>query len=140
MAIEHDLRPGYSSEGAGLSGDELLASTQDLQYISITIDSSAVDTTNTGNTTYLRRGLILYPDSGVGDRYTEFDAAAAGSTLSVNAVVLAEDVPNIDNGSVPAKAYFSATFKSGVLFDDSGTTLTHWVPAECPRLKVRTNA
>lgn len=139
MTIEHDLRYGYkTATGTGLSY-ELLASTADLQVISITIDSSAVDSNNSP-TTSLRRGLLMWPDPTVSDRYTEFDAAAATATASIEAVVLAEDVPNIDNGDAVAKAYYSATFKDGVIFDDSGTTLTHWDKTECPRLKIRDNA
>jgi hypothetical protein len=139
MTIEHDLRYGYkTATGTGLSY-ELLASTADLQIISITIDSSAVDS-NSPVTTNLRRGLMMWPDPTVGDRYTEFDAAAATATASNEAVILAEDVPNIDNGNAVAKAYYSATFKNGVIFDDSGTTLTHWTAGECQRIKIRDNA
>lgn len=139
MTIETDLRYGYKTDGSGLSGLDILASTVGLKEIAITIDTSARDSNNSPTTT-LRRGLLMWPDSTVSDRYTEFDAAAATATASSKAVVLAEDVPNIDNGNVVASAYWAATFKNGVIFDDSGTTLTHWTADECQRLEIRDNA
>lgn len=139
---ELDLLVGYTNlQGTGLSGDEMLASVKDVLAVPITIDSSARDVNNpSGVTTNLRRGLILWPDPTVDDRFTEFDAAAVTAVASKDAVVLAEDVPNIDNGSVPAKAYYIATFKPGYIFDNVGTGLTLWVETECQRLKIRSNA
>lgn len=128
--------PGYSSEtGTGLPTD-ILASTVGLKVITITIDTTARDSTNPVATTNLRRGLMLVPDAGVGDRYTELDAAVAGSAA---VVVLAEDIYDIDNGNQLAKAYFAGAFKNGVLLDDSGTTLTHFTAANCQRIEIRDN-
>jgi hypothetical protein len=139
---ELDLQVGYTNlQGTGLSGDEMIASFVGLNWVPITIDSSARDVNNpSGVTTDLRKGLIMWPDPTVGDRFTEFDAAAVTAVASKDAVVLAEDVPNIDNGSVQAKAYYIATFKPGYIFDNVGTGLTLWVAEECQRLKIRSNA
>ena len=128
---------GYKDlDGTGIAM-ELLASTEDFELITITIDSSTVDTTHTGATTDLRRGLMLYQDSGVGDLYTELDLAAAGDTT---VVVLAEDIFAINDGNQTAKAFYTGTFKNGVLFDDSGTTLTHFTAANVQRIRIRDNA
>jgi len=128
---------GYKvdEEGTGFV-HEILASDQFEEH-AITIDSSCVDTTHTGATTDLRRGLMLVPDAGVGGRYTELDAGAAGSA---EVVVLAENIFGIDDGNQVAKAYFVGTFKEGVLFDDSGTTLTHFTAANCQRIRILENA
>jgi len=131
--------PGYGGyQGTGLT-EEILASTVGLKKISITIDSTAVDSTHTGYTTTLRRGLLMWPDPTVGDRYTEFDAAAATATASNQAVVLGEQVEMDGTNDAVAMAYFAACFKADKLFDDSGTGLSHWDPTECPRLEIRDN-
>lgn len=122
---------GYKNfRGTGIS-DEILASDQ-VQIIPILIDSAVRDTGNTGQTENLRRGLVLYFDT-VDDRYKELTLAIQ----SPSAVVLAEDIPNMDQvGShVVAKAYYKATFKKGSLFDNSAT----FDPDQCQRLSIRDN-
>lgn len=130
------IQYGYKARaGSGLS-DEILASTRGLVRKSITIDSTARDTTNTGATTYLRRGLMLAPDAGVGDLYMELDAGLAGSA---EVVVLAEDVPDISQGDQVISAYFAGFFKNNVLFDDSGKTLTHFTAANAQQIQILPN-
>jgi hypothetical protein len=108
-----DVTYGYKDlTGTGLS-NEILASDQ-YQMISITIATAARDPGNSP-TTDLRRGLVLRYDSTTG-KYLQLTLAAESPT----AVILAEEVPSIDNGDVVVKAFYKATFKSGTLLDDSG--------------------
>ena len=132
--------PGYSGfQGTGLS-EEILASTIGLKKISITIDAAARDVNHIADTTYLRRGLIMWPDSTHSLRYTEFDAAAAVALASKDAVVLGEDVQLDGTNSAVAMAYFAACFLKDKIFDNSGTTLSNWIADECQRLEIRSNA
>ena len=131
--------PGYGGyQGTGLS-EEILASTVGLKKVSITIDASARDVNNTVDTTYLRRGLIMWPDTAHDDKFTEFDGAAATAVASKDAVVLGEDVQLDGTNDAVAMAYFAACFKKDKIFDNSGTGLSNWVPGECQRLEIRAN-
>jgi hypothetical protein len=122
---------GYKNfEGTGIA-NEILASDQ-MQEISILIDSTCRDTGHTGETQNLRRGLVLYFDS-VAKTYKELTLAAQ----SPSAVVLAEDIPNMNlvSDNVVAKAYYKATFKAGSLYDNSGL----FDPDQCQRISIRDN-
>ncbi|HEC72027.1 MAG: hypothetical protein ACTSW7_01105 [Candidatus Thorarchaeota archaeon] len=117
---------GY--DGTGLS-EEILASKENLVEQSVTIDASCRDTQH-DVTTDLRRGLVLWPDPTVADRYTQFDAAAKTALAGAEAVVLA--VPLDISGSVDlvAKVYYGGVFKPDKLVDDSGYGLTHFDATE----------
>lgn len=126
--------PGYQNPtGTGIK-QEILAS-EKFTKTSVTIDSTARDTTN-GTTTDLRRGLMLVPKAALDGRYIQLAAADAGSP---DVVVLAEDIFGIDNGDQLAEAYEHADFKDGVLLDDSGVTLTHFTAANCQRINIMVN-
>ena len=116
--------------GTGVA-NEILASDQ-MQIISILIDSTCRDTGNPAGTGDLRRGLVLYFD-GTPDTYKELALAAQ----SPSAVILAEDVPNMDlvTSHVVAKAYYKGTFQLGSLYDNSG----NFDVDLCQRISIRDN-
>lgn len=122
----------HDPQGTGLD-HELLASDQ-FRKMSITIDTTARDTANTGHTTDLRRGLMMVPGTGLGGRYIQLALADAGSP---DVVVLAENCFGIDAQNQVAEAYYAGDFKPNVLFDDSGLTLTHFTAANCQRISIR---
>ena len=102
-----------ASDGSG-SHIEILASSE-FELRSITVDTSCRDTGNT-TTTNLRRGLLLAPDSAVANRFIPADHNDA-SINDDQAVVLAEDVYDIDDGHQVVKAFWKCTLKNGRLID-----------------------
>jgi hypothetical protein len=130
---------GYGDyKGTGVS-EEILASMENLVERSITVSSACRDLAN-GTTTELRRGLLLYPDAGVSNLYTEFDAAAVIAGKEATVVVLAEPIVDISTGNLTVKAYEAGVFKKNKLIDASGYTLTHFDAAaqlKCQRIVIR---
>jgi len=123
---------GYKYQDGTELSDEILASDR-YEMISILVDADTRDTSHTGETENLRRGLILYYDT-TDDNYKELDT---GATQSASAVVLAEPLPNMDTctDNVVAKAYYKGTFKKGKLYNNSGD----FDPDLCHRISIRDN-
>jgi hypothetical protein len=145
---------GYHGEdGTGLT-EEILASIDNLEKISIIIDPAATDPSNSNGTEKLRRGLVMYQPAG--GNYKELDAVPANIEECKTIVVLGEDVEMnaggaVNNSETTAMGYFSAVFKKDKLFDSSGfQTNTFWADVQngvtvagsgavVARLRVRTN-
>lgn len=123
-----DVYGYHSYDGTGLS-EEILASSENLIQQSVTIDSSCRDTQH-DVTTDLRRGLVMWPDPTVANRYTQFDAAAKVATAGAEAVVLAVPLDISAGVNLVAKIYLAGVFKPDKLVDDSGYGLTHFDAAE----------
>ena len=117
-------------DGVGMS-EEILASSHDLEKISITIDPGATDPSNANGTEILRRGLLMYVPAGA-DYYKELDVVPPTPAEIETIIVLgAEVVMNAGgaaaNETAVAMAYFTATFKKEKIFDSTGfQTNTHW--------------
>jgi len=106
--------PGYgTSTGTGLV-HEILAN-NDFVLNSITIDTSTRDAGN-ATTTNLRRGLLLAPDSAHANRYILANHAT-GTINHDQAVVLCEDVFDIDDGHQVAASFWRCTLKNGMMID-----------------------
>ena len=88
--------------------DDLLASTEDLEKITIMLDALAEDADN-DDPTLLRKVLVLVKD---GDTYVQY-AGAADSEQS--AVVLEYDVQMDGTNERLASAFFQATFNESAL-------------------------
>lgn len=146
---------GYMKfSGTGLP-ETILASTQDVEKISIMVSAAATDPTNSNGTELLRRGLLMYQPAGQ-DTYKELDVVPTLDECK-SIIVLGENV-EMNAGGAPNNAdascmgYFSATFKKDKIFDATGfDTNTHWNDivngtsvagsgAVVSRLRVRTNA
>jgi hypothetical protein len=87
--------------------DDLLASTEDLEKITIMLDVSAQDADN-DDPTVLRKGLVLVKD---GDTYVQYDGAGGEET----AVVLEYEVHMDGVNQRLASAFFQATFNEAAL-------------------------
>lgn len=128
----------HSYDGTGLS-EEILASKENLVEQPVTIDASCRDTQNSV-TTDLRRGLVLWPDPTVANRYTQFDAAAKTAAAGAEAVILAVPLDISGGENLVAKVYYAGVFKPNKLLDDSGFTLTHFDATErdkCQRIIIK---
>lgn len=129
---------GYQGfSGTGLS-EEILASSENLVKSPVTIDASCRDVANSP-TTDLRRGLLLFPDPTVANRYTELDAAAVTAGLEDKAVVLAAPLDISAGVNLVADVYTACVVKSSKLIDASGYTLTHFDPQKCQRIIIKDN-
>ena len=133
-----DVYGYHDFDGTGLS-EEILASKENLIEQSITIDASCRDTQNDVPTD-LRRGLVLWPDPTVSNRYTQFDAAAKTALAGAEAVVLAVPLDISAGENLVAKCYYGGVFKPDKLIDDSGYVLTHFDATErakCQRIVIK---
>lgn len=88
--------------------DDLLASTEDLEKITITLDALAQDADN-DDPTLLRKGLVLVKD---GDTYVQYSGVADSEQ---SAVVLEYDVQMDGVNERLASAFFQATFNDAAL-------------------------
>jgi hypothetical protein len=109
---------------------DLIFSTEKLVEIPIVIDTAARDAGNTGNTTYLREGLVLAPVTATG-KYKEFDTNNSdGTEISANLVILGYDVLDIDDGDASAMAYSGGDFKSAGIIVDPGSAAPTWADVQ----------
>lgn len=106
--------------------DNILASTEVMEIISILIDKTARDATNPDGATNLRPGLILTRDAATG-KYVH-GAAAGGDEDS--AVILMHAKAGIDGGDQTAAAFYVATVWEDALIIP---TVFDW--SACQRLK-----
>ena len=90
--------------------DDLLASTEDLEKITIMLDASAQDADN-DDPNVLRKGLVLVKD---GDTYVQYSGAGGEET----AVVLEYEV-HMEGAERLASGFFQATFNEAALILDS---------------------
>lgn len=112
---------GYSEgQVTKIYNDDLLASTEDLEKITITLDTGCRDATNPEGSTILRPGLVVTQITASG-KYKHFDSTAVdGTQLPENAVVLEYEVRDIDQGDKVVSAFFQATFREDSLIVGSG--------------------
>jgi hypothetical protein len=91
--------------------DDLLASTEDLEKITIMLDASAQDI-ESDDPNVLRKGLVLVKD---GETYIQYYGAGGEET----AVVLEYEV-HMNGEQRLASAFFQATFQESALILESG--------------------
>ena len=103
---------GYTGEVGASYAPEEIASTEGLQWITVTIDTTTLDAANPDGSTDLRKYLTLA--RGGNGKYTQFSAT---DHTSSNIVILGENIYDIDNGDQVAKALWAGTFKTGVIIE-----------------------
>lgn len=105
---------GYSnSDVVRVFVDDLLASTEDLEKITIMLDASAEDIENE-DPKFLRKGLVLVKE---GDTYVQYNGTA---DTEQTAVVLEYDVQMDGDNQRLASAFFQATFNESALILEAG--------------------
>lgn len=107
-----------------LNTDDLVASTEGLQPVTIMVSNTARDSGHPEATTHLRKGLLLTKatSGGEADKYVQFDSSAMDGTQNEEtAVVLAHELRDMDDGDKVAVGYFAGTFWSDAVIDLDGS-------------------
>lgn len=106
--------------------DDLIASTQNLESITIIVDSASQDTGNPESANVLRRGLCMGKLTATG-KYKEFNSGGGdGSENEEDVVLLAHEVRERQGETDPlasdksAQAYYAGTFFSAKIYGDAG--------------------
>ena len=116
--------PGYQDSKGLISrvvADDLLYSTSNKQEVTVCIDKDAVDAAHSGNTRYLRRGLVMAKVSATG-KYRQYDDGASnGTELEDDVVILGQDVLLNGTDDQTAMCYRAAVVrKNALIYKDGG--------------------